>query len=566
MLAIYTRLSKEDESSTSIANQLREGKEFALSNGFNITKIYNEGEGISATLPVDQRPVFSQLLNDVIKEKVEAIWFRNQNRAERNNLTFNILIDACKRTSTKIYIENKEFDYNDPNQFLTQSILSSLNTYTAQLQGYQTRKVLLANAKEGKFHGRAPYGYTKDSNRRYQINEEEAKTVKLIYKLSLQGIGYDSIAKQLNEKAIKSKYAKDYSGTYNHKNKITGKKTTFNKSEAKWAGNTVRGIIKNTLYYGKKKYKDEFYDVPSIISQDHWEKVNKNLTNNRNNSGKKVQHKYLLKGLIRCAKCGRNYYGRINKSSRDNYYQCSSKRKKSCGNRSISIPKLDNFIWEQLLLNGGLIRKFELQLKHNSTKEKQKEHLKKIALLKNENKQAEKKIDDLIDLKLEGNLSKDRLNKKLTSLEKMVGNNNEIITTLKKETDSLEKNQNTLKKYKNKFSQLSNITTLQEKKEILNNLIKEIKILSQGKNPHKHLITVELNIPPFQYNIENWTFANNQFESTHNYNGEPIIIHADNTPIQENKDKHSHLESLKDCDLIPELKNDTTHRATSLTV
>ena len=39
MLAIYTRLSKEDADSTSIENQLREGKSFAKDNSFNDIKI-----------------------------------------------------------------------------------------------------------------------------------------------------------------------------------------------------------------------------------------------------------------------------------------------------------------------------------------------------------------------------------------------------------------------------------------------------------------------------------------------------------------------------------------------
>ena len=46
MLAIYTRLSKEDSKSTSIENQIQEGKMFAQSKNFLNYEIYNEGEGV----------------------------------------------------------------------------------------------------------------------------------------------------------------------------------------------------------------------------------------------------------------------------------------------------------------------------------------------------------------------------------------------------------------------------------------------------------------------------------------------------------------------------------------
>ena len=56
MLAIYTRLSREDSESSSIENQLREGKSFAKDNSFNDIKIYNEGEGVSGGADIKDRP------------------------------------------------------------------------------------------------------------------------------------------------------------------------------------------------------------------------------------------------------------------------------------------------------------------------------------------------------------------------------------------------------------------------------------------------------------------------------------------------------------------------------
>src|SRR5690606_4183675 len=111
----------------------------------------------------------------------------------------------------------------------------------------------------------------------------------------------------------------------------------------------------------------------SILTPEYWQKVNDNLKNNRSNTGKKVDHKYLLKGLLRCAKCGKNYYGRSktndpkgyvlreSKSGRKridyNVYMCASKRYShtNCGSKSLRLIELDALIWgvffkEKLLL------------------------------------------------------------------------------------------------------------------------------------------------------------------------------------------------------------------------
>ena len=87
MLAIYTRLSKEDSESTSIKNQLREGKSFAKDNGFNDIKIYDEGQGISGGAEIKDRPQLFKLLQDISSKIITTVWFRNQNRLERNSST-----------------------------------------------------------------------------------------------------------------------------------------------------------------------------------------------------------------------------------------------------------------------------------------------------------------------------------------------------------------------------------------------------------------------------------------------------------------------------------------------
>ena len=394
MLAIYTRLSREDEASNSINNQLREGKAFAKDNGFTQIEIYNEGEGISGGANIKDRPQLFQLLQDITDKKVNAVWFRNQDRLERNSNTYIIFIGECKKYNCKVYFGNQEFDLDDPQANLLGQIRSAVNQYQKDLQSVKTKKSLRDNAEEGKVWSVVAYGYKSD-NGYLAINEAESKVVESIYNWSLSGIGTDKIANNLNKQKVPTR-----------KNK-------------KWAGKTIQGIIKNPLYKGERNHGNEVFESPIIINPILWQKVNDNLENNRNNSGKKVDHKYLLKGLLKCGKCKRNYYGRRRVDKSDNYYGCSSFRRNElkCGNRGINIDVLEHFIWQRffadkriLELTKDFLNQDEIEVKLSDLRDEQDKLNKELIKLN-------KRLENALNFLLDETISKEDYNRTKTSVD-----------------------------------------------------------------------------------------------------------------------------------------------------
>ena len=374
MLAIYTRLSKEDAESTSIKNQFREGEQFAKDNNFNEYKVYNEGEGVSGGADIKDRPQLFKLLQDFREGIIKAVWFRNQNRLERSSSTWHVFITQAKKNNIKVYFNDKQFDFNDPQENFFGSVTSAINQYQKDLQSAQTIRTLRDNVAEGKVWSIVAYGYKSD-NGYLAIDEVESKVIKDIFDLSLSGVGSDSIAYKLNNK-----------------------KTPTRKG-AKWRGATIQNILKNTLYKGERKYSGQIYKAPIIISADYWQKVNDNFKKNRNNSGKKVDHKYLLKGVIKCGKCGRNYYGRKRASGKDNAYICSSKRYKElkCDNKGINIDFIEDLIWSQMFLQKGFLKAYNRFIVSNKLNEN-------LVEIKNSIKEKEaefKSYDNKINLLLE---------------------------------------------------------------------------------------------------------------------------------------------------------------------
>ena len=472
MLAIYTRLSKEDKDSTSIQNQIREGKEFASKLNEEY-KLYNEGEGISGGAEIKDRPQLFSLLQDMRSNDIDSVWFRNQNRLERNSSTYAIFISEAQKYKVNVYFNDKLLDFDNPSDNLLGTITSAVNQYQKDLQASQTKRTLKDNIKEGKVWSVVAYGY-KSENGFLTIDEDESLIVKRIYDESLKGVGTRKIAELLNDDGVPTRY-----------NKIGIKVTD-------WAGNTIRNIIINTIYKGERKFSGDIYDAPIIINPVLWQQVNDNLEKNRNNSGKKVDHKYLLKGKLICSKCGRNYYGRRRVDLSENYYMCSSKRikNKNCGSRSINIDILDSLIWHTIIKEGVLKEHIIDQHSKLLNTTNDNKLITKRDRLKDQLKSINKKITNSIELtigiddldddtKAIFKTKIDMLQKTKISLKddlKIIEKELIVFDEMTKDIDSKLKGFNKIESY--------NKLTHEVKRETINNVIKHISILDLKETKH----------------------------------------------------------------------------------
>lgn len=135
---------------------------------------------------------------------------------------------------------------------------------------------------------------------KYEVNETEAKVVKLIFELYAKGNGLKNIVMELAKRGIKPR-----SGTY-------------------WSKSTVANILRNETYIGwtvfnkrdKKttgrqfKPKDEWVIIKNthrpIISEELFNRVQKLIEERhpKNTPAQVTASQYLLSGLMRCGKCG----------------------------------------------------------------------------------------------------------------------------------------------------------------------------------------------------------------------------------------------------------------------
>lgn len=363
MLGIYTRISgtKAVGKDTSIEIQTAEGIKVALKLGMNY-RIYSD-IGISGTKDeIEDRPSFAQMMKDIDKDIITSVYVFDQSRLERNPKIWQIFQYQVNKKDVKFYPKGVETDLTDP----AIKFAAGIQSLTNQLFAEQTReKVNLTfdkRASEGKTHGGLPYGYEKGADGMYQIIPTEAEVVRRIFELSLAGNGSYTIANILNAENIPTKFQ-----TISKKNSFvrfdpyTGEKIEFKKSEIKWRGNVIYDMIKNTCYKGVRVWNRNAKgnkqrieaNIPSIVTEDLFDRVNRNLQNNKKKVGKRSEYKYLLNGLIICGSCGKEFRGKKRISGKDSAYKCSNGGK--CPkSRGISIVRFENFIIQHLFLNKNL--------------------------------------------------------------------------------------------------------------------------------------------------------------------------------------------------------------------
>lgn len=505
MLAIYTRLSKEDTTSSSIENQLKEGKLFASKEGLRNYRVYNEGEGISGGAEIKDRPQLFKLLQDINDKEISTVWFRNQNRLERSSNTWHIFTSEAKKHNITIYFGDKLFDFENPQDNLYGTIQSALNQYQKDLQSTQTKRVLRMKVKEGWAGSNIPFGYTKDENTILVVDEIDSRVVIKMFKDSLAGVGTRAIAKGLNDLGIRSSR-----GT-------------------KFSSNTIYTILKNETYKGVRKYGGEIFSSPIIVNAELFDKVQANFKAKNFITGKKVEHKFPLRGLLRCGKCGNLYFGYVRNNRKDKYYICASKRTPqsgNCGSRSLHLPILESLIWHTVI-KGGKLKEHIIKQHSKLSKDSNNNHLiTKRDKINADLRNIDKKILNAFDLMTNTSDLNDDIrtlfSSKISTLQKTQKSLKNDLETIKSELIVFDEMSIDISKKLEGFDKIRNYKKLTHnlKRDSLNEVIKYIQVIDLKDTEHTYLTIV----PKLGYEVEPMIVLMN-------YNKDYAVVLTDEKPF-----------------------------------
>ena len=322
----------------SLDAQLASIERYAKAYDYEIVKIYKD-EGKSGK-SVEDREDFIRMFEDIETEaiNVDYVMVFKLSRFGRNTADVMTYLQRLQDNGVNLVCveDHLNSEYGAGKMMIT--VLSAVAEIERVNILEQTMAGRRQKAEEGKWNGGfPPYGYSLGEDDILQLNEEEAKAVRIIYdKYVNDGMGFNSIAKYLNRQGI---------------SKIPRKNGTL----TQWSAKLVKDIIDNPVYKGyiaygrrtKEKVKgtsNEYRTVRQddyivakgkhepIISEELWDEAHelrlKTGVASPSSIGRNRIH--LLSGILRCPECLGPMYTNKNSWTRKDgtyverhYYVCS---------------------------------------------------------------------------------------------------------------------------------------------------------------------------------------------------------------------------------------------------
>ena len=489
-VGLYIRLSKNDGNveSDSIVSQRSLLNQYVKENNYYVIDEYVD-DGFTGTN--FDRPAFKRMIKDIELGKINMIITKDMSRLGRDYIGTGELIEKYFPNNNIRYIAiNDGIDtFLDNTNNDIAPFKAIMNDMYAKDISKKVKTSLHSRMKEGLYvSGRCPFGYLKDPNNKNHllINEEQAKTVKLIYDLALKGNTYHYIAGELTKRKIKTP-ASYYNYVWNSK--------CISKEFGVWVDTTIKAILTNRIYVGdlvqgktkkinyklKKTIKNNPKDYiialnthEAIIDRNTFNYVQSLLPKNVKRPEKK--RFYLLDGILYCGDCKHRITIRYqNKTGRSyttcNYYRTYSKYH-VCTTHTNNYEILENVILDNIRkvykknLDQNKIKNYieNLNFTDNCLKIK-----KQIESLRITNNKLIENLDKTYMDKLKGLLDESQYLRIRKNLKKEIDDNKLIIANLKKEQLNLNKIDN--KNYINEFLSFDS-----QNRKLIINLVEKIYI------------------------------------------------------------------------------------------
>lgn len=457
--ALYCRLSKDDEldnESYSIINQKEILKKYAEKNHFSNIEFFID-DGFSGTN--FERQDFKRLENMIDQNKISSIIVKDMSRFGRSYIQVGYYLEVIFPLKNIRFIAINDNVDSDKGLDDFLPFKNILNEWYARDTSKKIKAVLRAKAERGEhLCTNPPYGYLKDPDnpKHWIVDKEAAEVIKRIFCLYVSGKGALQIANILTKEKILNPTS--------HKAKLGINTIHKLENDTLLYYGTVANIRDNMEYLGytinnktyRKSYKDKkmyFNDEKdwlvfenthdAIIDKDTFDLVKKM----RNN--KRVANKYempdLFLGLLYCADCGARLYQRRFKNIKDNYYYCSTyKKRKPCSIHNTKTDRLSNKVFESIKLISKLVlsdeENFTKKILSTNTKDKH------IAILKleselNINKAKSDEIQNvftnLYNDKLQGKLTEEQFNQLYEIYNKQYISINNNISKITRDVDTI---------------------------------------------------------------------------------------------------------------------------------
>lgn len=342
--AIYVRKSSEeglDMSYNSLEAQTDACAAYIVSQRHEgwakLPKVYEDGGYSGGNM---ERPGLRELMADVEAGLIDIIVVYKIDRLTRSLTDFAKLNDVLDRNEVSFVAVTQQFNTSTSMGRLTLNVLLSFAQFEREVSGERIRDKVAASKRKGMWMGGpVPLGYAVE-NRKLVIVPAEAKIVRSMFTRYLELHSVHLLQRELEEQGVRTR-ARAFKGGQISGGCLLGR-------------GAISHMLKNPLYAGKIRYKDELHagQHEAIIDERTFDAVQVLLAHY--SPGEPARSKRpsgaLLQGILFDANGGRLTPTYANKRGVRYHYYTSAKRLKSAADdpEGLRVPAGD---LERLVIN-----------------------------------------------------------------------------------------------------------------------------------------------------------------------------------------------------------------------
>jgi site-specific DNA recombinase len=433
-IRVSTEMQVQDESPEHHEHRARM---YAESKGWNVVTIYRL-DAVSGKSVMEYFET-KRMLADIKNGTISGIIFSKLARLARNTKELLEISELFRKSHADLISLAEAIDTSSPAGRLFFTIIAAMAQWEREEISDRVKASVPIRAQLGKpLGGQAPYGY-KWENKELKIDETEAPIRRYIYEVFREERRIHSTTNKINLKGFRTRSGVSFTNTT---------------IERLIRDTTAKGIRRanysRSLGAGKKwelKSQEEWIEIPceAIVDVELWEECNQILDAREKRPLKTARKtKYLLAGYISCS-CGKMMYV---------YYDTPIYKCKPC-KRKIPVQDIDDIYHQQL--KHYLMTDTDVDTFNSKTALYIQEKETLLTVMKNEFDKLLKKTEELTNLRIGGELSKEEFARFYTPAEKQLRQIESQLPELEAEIDF------------KKIQSLSSDVVLQEAKDLYNN-------------------------------------------------------------------------------------------------
>ncbi len=350
----YTRFSSTMQSDgNSIEAQLSAICDYAKCENMILVGEYTDRAKSAVT---DDRPEFLRMIEDAKSNKFDIVIVHKLDRFARNRYDSAMYKRELKMNGVQVMSVTERLD-GSPESAILESVIEGMAEYYSKNLGRETMKGLVENAKKGlSTGGPPPFGFrTNPETKKLELHETEAKGIKLIFNMILEGNSYREVITELNEQGFKTRAGRPFVTTSLYsilRNEKYRGCYVFNKSASK----DMNGKRNGHHYKNAEDIIRVEDGCPRIVSNEDFFAVQKKMNTRQHPKSHAVyKETYLLTGKVYCGLCGSTYIGSRRKKGSSKswwaYYGCgqqSRNKVERCSNKVISRDHLEGVVLDNI--------------------------------------------------------------------------------------------------------------------------------------------------------------------------------------------------------------------------